>query len=203
MPVQVLPATAERWDDLVTVFGRRGNDPSWCWCQLFLSSGADRPPSSGPNVDNRAALQRQVRDAARPPGLIAYLNDQPVGWTRVGPRSGFPRVQGNRALARLLPDDPGAWWVTCFAVDSRHRRSGVASALLDAAVAFARQHGATAVEGHPVDVAAWRATRVSGAALFTGTRALFVAAGFSEVGRTFPARPVMRLPLPTPVEHGK
>jgi GNAT superfamily N-acetyltransferase len=145
-------------------------------------------------------MQQEIIHADRPPGLIAYLDDHPVGWTRIGPRSRFPRVRGNRALTRVLPDDPGAWWITCFAVDSRHRGSGVASALLAAAIAFAREHGATAVEGHPVDVAAWHANRVSGSALFTGTKAMFVAAGFTEAGRTFPARPVMRLPLRDPPE---
>jgi GNAT superfamily N-acetyltransferase len=101
-------------------------------------------------------------------------------------------VSGNRALAKVLTEDPGAWWVTCFAVDSRHRRSGVGSALLKAAVEFAREHGATAVEGHPVDVAALSAARVSGSAIYTGTVAMFSAAGFSEIGRTYPTRPVMR-----------
>ncbi len=192
MSVQVKPATADRWDDLVTVFGRRGNDPSWCWCRLFLSSGTDAS-SSGPAPDNRQALRQEITHAATAPGLIAYVGDHPVGWTRVGPRSAFPRVGGNRSLARVLTDDPGAWWVTCFAIDSRHRRSGVASALLEAAVTFARDHGATAVQGHPVDVAALRATRVSGSALYTGTMAMFAAAGFSEVARTFPTRPVMQL----------
>ncbi|MGD0068253.1 MAG: GNAT family N-acetyltransferase [Streptosporangiaceae bacterium] len=47
--------------------------------------------------------------------------------------------------------------VTCFAVDSHLRPSGVGSALLKAAVEFARQNGATAVEGHPVDVAGLKA----------------------------------------------
>jgi GNAT superfamily N-acetyltransferase len=104
-------------------------------------------------------------------------------------------VSGNRALAKVLPEDPGVWWVTCFAVDSRHRRSGVGSALLKAAVDFAREHGATAVEGHPVDVAALSAARVAGSAIFTGTVAMFSAAGFTEVARTYSTRPVMRLLL--------
>jgi GNAT superfamily N-acetyltransferase len=193
MSVRVQPVTADRWDDFVTVFGQRGNDPSWCWCRLFLSSGTDESSSSGPTPDNRQALRQEITHAATAPGLIAYVDDHPVGWTRVGPRSAFPRVGGNRALARVLTDDPGAWWVTCFAIDSRRRRSGVASALLEAAVTFARNHGATAVQGHPVDVAALRATRVSGSALYTGTMAMFAAAGFSEVARTFPTRPVMQL----------
>ncbi len=138
-------------------------------------------------------MRQEITHAATPPGLIAYADDHPVGWTRIGPRSTFPRVGGNRALARVLTEDSGTWWVTCFAIDSRHRRNGVGSALLEAAVRFDRDHGATAVEGHPVDVAGLKATRVSGSALYTGTMAMFVAAGFSEVARTFPTRPVMRL----------
>jgi GNAT superfamily N-acetyltransferase len=147
---------------------------------------------SQPTGDNREALLREMKDSAVPPGLIAYVDEQPVGWTRVGSRSDFPGVVGNRALAKVLADDPGSWWVTCFVVDSHHRRSGVGSALLEAAIVFAREHGASAVEGHPVDVAALKATRVSGSAVFTGTRAMFSAAGFTEVARTYPTRPVMR-----------
>jgi GNAT superfamily N-acetyltransferase len=193
MPVQVQPATADRWDDLVKVFGRRGEDPSWCWCQLFLGSGADRPARAGGRPDNRSALRQEITHAALPPGLIAYVDDRPVGWTRVGPRSALPQVAGNRALARVLRESPDAWWVACLVIDSHHRRSGVGTALLKAAVSYARDHGATAVEGHPVDVAALKVSQVSGSALYTGTLAMFVAAGFSEVGRTFPSRPVMRL----------
>jgi GNAT superfamily N-acetyltransferase len=190
MPIDVRPATADRWEDLVAVFGRRGQDPSWCWCQLFL-----RPPAAaGPAApDNRDALSQEIKRAAVPPGLIAYVDDHPAGWTRVGPRSGFPGVTGNKALARVLTaDDAGVWWVTCFAVGSHYRRSGAGLALLETAVEFARQHGATAVEGHPVDVAALTTARVAPSALYTGTKAMFEAAGFAEVGHTYPTRPVMR-----------
>lgn len=193
MPVQVRPVTADRWSDLVRVFGRRGEDPSWCWCRLFLGSSISESAASGPRLDNRGVLRQEITHAAVPPGLLAYVEDQPVGWTRVGPRSDFPRVSGNRALAKVLTEDPGVWWVTCFAVVSHHRRSGVGSALLTAAAEFAREHGAMAVEGHPVDVAALSAARVGGAAIFTGTMAMFRAAGFTEVARTYPSRPVMRL----------
>ena len=195
MAVQVRPVTADRWSDLVSVFGRRGEDPSWCWCRLFFRSSDEESAQSRPQRDNRHALRQEIARAAVPPGLVAYVEDQPVGWTRVGPRSDFPRVTAHRALAKVLTDDPNGWWVTCFAVDSHYRRAVVGSALLEAAVEFAREHGATFVEGRPVDVAALTAARVSGAALFTGTMAMFSAAGFTEIGRTYPSRPVMRLPL--------
>lgn len=132
------------------------------------STAARESAASESSTDNRDALRREITHAAVPPGLLADIENQPVGWTRVWPRFDFPRVSGNRALAKVLTDDPGVWWVTCFAVHSRHRRSGVGSVLPEAAVTFARDHGATAVEGHPVDVAALRAARLSGSALYTG-----------------------------------
>ena len=175
------------------MFGRRGEDPAWCWCRLFLRSPICESAPPEPEPNNRDALRNEIAHADIPPGLIAYVDNQPVGWTRIGPRSDFTRVISNGSLARVLTEDPGVWWVTCFAVDSCHRRSGIGSTLLKEAVEFAREHGATAVEGHPVDVAALSAARVTGSAIFTGTVAMFSAAGFTEVARTYPTRPVMRL----------
>lgn len=137
MSIVVRPATADGWSDLIAVFGRRGEDPSWCWCQLFL----------------------------------------------------------RRATAKHRRNKRHQTWVTCFAVDRHYRRSGVGLALLQAAVEFAREHGATVVEGHPVDVVALKAARVAPSALYTGTKAMFAAAGFAEVARTYPSRPVMRLAI--------
>jgi GNAT superfamily N-acetyltransferase len=187
VPLRVVAATADRWDDVVACFGRRGNDAGWCWCQAFLESA--------PDGDNRSALRRQISAATVPVGLLAFAGERPVGWTRVAPRSQLPGVLANRGLRRILPEDPTAWWVTCFAVDARHRGRGVAHALLTGATAHARDHGASAVEGHPVDVAKLTAAKVSGSALYTGTLAMFAAAGFVEIGRTYVSRPVMRLSL--------
>jgi GNAT superfamily N-acetyltransferase len=188
--IRTAPVTATRWNDVVTVFGRRGDDPGWCWCRRFFDQ-----PGEGGECNNRAALREEIAMATVPPGIVAYLDRIPVGWTRVMPRASVPAIGANRALRRILPDNPGAWWITCFAVDRRHRTQGVATALIEAAVDHARSHGATAVEGHPVDTDALQAQRVSGSALFTGTMHLFLAAGFREIGRTYASRPVMRREL--------
>ena len=186
----IAPATADRWADLVTVFGTRG-DPSWCWCQYFLTTGSSY---TGSAERNRSDLERQVREADVPPGLLAYLDGEPVGWVQLGPRDTFPRVTGHQALRKVVEGrDPGeqVWRTTCFVVRVGHRRQGVARALLEAGMAFAAEHGAAVLEGHPVDVSA-RDTRPAGAMLYHGTASMFTDAGFTEIGRTTPTRPVVR-----------
>ncbi len=193
--LHVEPLTPQRWDDVVALFGTRG-DPSWCWCQYFRVTGR-MSTTTHLAQDNRAALHRQVLDGPRPPGLLAYAGAEPVGWVALGPRPAYPRLVASRALATVSGsdiDDEEVWSVTCFVVRVGRRREGVATALLAAAVEFARGQGVRVLEGQPVDVVA-RAGSVSGAELYHGVASTFTAAGFTEVGRTAPTRPVMRLRL--------
>ncbi len=183
--VRVVPATADRWPDLGRVFGPREKDPDSCWCQRFRRHGEPH---------NRDALHREVQEAAVPVGLLAQRDGEAVGWTRVVPRATLPGITGNRALARLLDDDPDAWWVSCVVVRREHRGTGVGLALLEAAVDWAAQHGASVLDGHPVDTAR-SAAAAAPSALFTGTLATFERAGFTEIGRTYPTRPVVRRTL--------
>jgi GNAT superfamily N-acetyltransferase len=87
--------------------------------------------------------------------------------------------------------DDGVWAVTCFVVRRGLRRRGIASALAEAAVDFAHERGARAVEGYP------RVTQpgdeVGDVALYVGNRNLFANAGFREVSRPTPRRVVMRI----------
>jgi GNAT superfamily N-acetyltransferase len=132
-----------------------------------------------------------METARMPIGLLAYVEDIPAGWSRVVPRHTLPGVCGNRALQRILEEDESAWWVACLLVRRDHRGAGVGIALLREAVDYAGSHGASVLDGHPVDVGLLQA-RPSASAVFTGTMAMFQASGFIEVGRTYPSRPVMR-----------
>jgi GNAT superfamily N-acetyltransferase len=180
--VRIFPATTANWPELGRVWGAREKDPDSCWCQRFRRH--DEP-------DNRTALEREVAEADVPVGLLASLDEEIVGWTRVVPRSSLPGVTGNRALARVLEPDPHAWWVSCFVVRREHRGAGIGTALLEGAVDWAASHGASVLDGHPVDTDGLPAA-ASPSAIFTGTVAMFRRAGFAEIGRTYPTRPVMR-----------
>jgi GNAT superfamily N-acetyltransferase len=181
--VSIEAATADRWDDVATVFGTRG-DPSRCWCQYFRSETG--PFAIEDRDGNREAMRRQLTKAEVPQGLIAYEGEQPVGWC-----ADYPRIEHMR-VPQATPAGPGTWSVTCFVVRVGHRRSGVAGALLDAAVDFAGRHGATTLEAYPFDLSV---RRTSAANLFVGTLTMFERAGFVEVARPFPGRPVVRLTL--------
>ena len=69
------------------------------------------------------------------------------------------------------------------------RRGGVAAALLEAAVAFAAEHGAASIEGYPKDT---EGARKGANELFVGSMSMFAEAGFEEAARNSPNRPIMR-----------
>jgi ribosomal protein S18 acetylase RimI-like enzyme len=179
--LEVHPVTPDRWDDLVALAGERGFT-SGCWCMWWRVTSSEFEERHG------AGLRRDLHDlvAAGPaPGLLAYVDGAPAGWVAVGPREEYPRLDRSPKLRRL--DDQPVWSVTCFTIDRRHRRRGVAVALLDAA----GQRGAEVVEAYPIDTAGGKR---SSAGLFTGTLAMFERAGFEEVARRS-GRPIVRRTL--------
>lgn len=180
----VRPVTPSRWDDLVTLFGEERGAYSGCWCMWFRES--QREFSANGNDGNRSAMGGIVAKG-RKPGLLAYLDGEPVGWISLAPREEFPRVERSRILAPV--DDRAVWSIVCFYIHRRHRGEGVGSALLDAAVKHAREQGARLLEAYPVDTST---RRVANAGAFTGTAVMFERAGFREVARRSDRRPIMR-----------
>ena len=104
------------------------------------------------------------------------------------PPSGLPE-DPELADAQALDDAPACWAVVCFYVQRDQRRGGVAATLLEAAVEFAAANGAEAVEGYPKDT---DGARKHANEMFVGSMTMFVEAGFEEVGRRSPLRPIMR-----------
>lgn len=192
----VTTAAAE-WPDVERLFGVRG-EPSRCWCRFFALTG---PEWSVSTPEQRKHQLRHKFDGGAPaPGVLAFRDGNPVGWCAVEPRGCYPRVLRSKVLAAAGPEvarDPRGnqvWSVTCFVVSPGHRRTGVARALLAAAVGHAFAHGAEVVEGYPVDPA--QRPKAGPADLYHGTVALFLASGFEVVSEAVPGRAVVRLTAP-------
>jgi GNAT superfamily N-acetyltransferase len=174
------PLTPERFGDIDLVFGDKGVARR-CFCMHWR-----RPDGGYP--DRRSTRDRFADRVSegRPPGLIGYLDQEPVGWVQVGPRDEFPTIGRSRLLKPV--DDAETWSINCFVTRVGFRRRGVAGALLVAAKDFARSEGATLVEGYPVD-----GERASSVDYFTGTFGMFQEEGFVEILRRDPTRPIVRL----------
>lgn len=190
--LEVEPALPERWDDVVAVMGTRG-DAAWCWCQYFRFDARTMREST--RDLNRERLHEQVvADDGPPPGVLAYLEGEPVGWCAVAPKVSYPRLQRSPVTRTTGADPPDRTWVvSCFQVRPAARRRGVTTELLEGAIGLARDHDATAVEAYAVDPS--RRSSVSSAELFHGPLSLFLRAGFEEVARPYSARVVVRRDL--------
>ncbi|OCG73183.1 GNAT family N-acetyltransferase [Microbacterium sediminis] len=184
------PATLREWDDVQAAL-TGGGDGASCQCAWPLLPNAEWR-STG--VDERREMLRgELRDGP-PPGLVAYVDGAPAGWVRIGPRPAQRRLARSRVV-RASPeplDDGSVWAITCFSVRREHRRLGLNAALLEAAVAYAREQGARAVEAYPIDnTAAKPATND----LYVGALTTFLAAGFTVLGRPTPTRATVSLTL--------
>ena len=188
MKLAVLPVTPARWPDLEAIFAARGCSVArGCWCMAYRRSGALVVPKGKRRADvNRVALKRLV-DSGTPPGLIAYRGREPVGWISIGPREDYAKLVRSPVMKAV--DDKPVWSVIRFVVPAEHRGQGVARALLEGAVAYARKRGATLVEAYPVD----KPGRSADVNMWFGAKSMYDRAGFREVARRKPARPIVRL----------
>ena len=188
MPARVLvrPLTSERWDDFAALFGERGACGG-CWCMLWRLPRRTFEAQKG--AGNRDAMRALV-DGGEQPGLLAYRGTEPVGWVSVGPRAEFGGLERSRLLRPI--DATPVWSVTCLFVARPHRRTGVSVALLESACAHVRRRRGRVVEGYPQEP---RRGAIADVFAWTGIASAFLAAGFREVARPSPTRPVMRREL--------
>ncbi|MCB2412987.1 GNAT family N-acetyltransferase [Demequina sp. TTPB684] len=182
--VEIRPATAERWDDLRVILGPKDLDTPSCWCLAMRVSQSD-PRLKGLKGDRAAFAQAQVAvskelcAASVPPGVLAYVDGEVVGWCSVSPRESYARLAKSRVIPHV--DEQPVWSVVCFVVRAGWRRRGLAGHLLEGAVEFARSHGANIVEGYPADNAG---DKIDVASAYIGTRALFERHGFTWASDT-------------------
>jgi len=172
--IDVVPATADRWPDVVTLLG--GNGDRGCWCQAPRGRAVGygkRPPGA-----RREALRIQL-DEDPPAGMLAYIDGEVAGWCGFGPRPRLPRLERSRTIPKV--DDKPVWSVLCFNVRVGYRRRGVAAALLDGVVDLARRSGAPGVEAYPIDPGGGRVDTSFG---YVGVTPMFEKAGFQRVVET-------------------
>jgi GNAT superfamily N-acetyltransferase len=188
--ITVRPLTPDDWPVILKLFGPNGACGG-CWCMWWHLPQGGKMWEENKGAKNRDAFRRLVR-AAKVHGVLAFAGDEPVGWCCVGPRESFARMKRIRALQHKSPE--ATWSIVCFYIPSRWRGRGVATALLRAATARAFELGAKQVEGYP-KVPKAGGGKMPGAFAWTGVPALFERAGYEEMERDRPVRPVYTLDM--------
>jgi GNAT superfamily N-acetyltransferase len=192
--MHVVPASADHFEDVVTILGGHG-----CLCQYWRMSSAVYSRST--DESRLGALRAQLEETP-PPGMLAYVGSEPVGWLGFGVRDRVGRLVRSRTIPKV--DDLPVWSIYCFTVRVGYRRKGVARALLDGLIGYAREHGAPALEAYPVET---EGARIHGTAAYVGVATMFEAAGFRRVLKTdarsdHRPRWLMRLELGSSLDSG-
>ncbi|HZY94147.1 MAG TPA: GNAT family N-acetyltransferase [Candidatus Bathyarchaeia archaeon] len=173
------------WPDFEKFFLKKGaiGDGWWCWCMHHHVSSYSMPENQQPRTRVERAVRNHQQKAklvekGRAHGILLYANGEPVGWCQYGPREELPRVDNSQKYRRLALEDgtERLWRITCFVVDEKYRRKGVANAALEAALEAIRKKGGGVVEAYPVSK-----TDQGSNYIYSGTVTMFEKAGFKTV----------------------
>ena len=192
--LRIVPANHASCEDLEAIFGT-ADYPFYCQCQRFKVSGWLWRDTS---LQERLAMQRASTACGQPEaeytsGLVAYLEGEPVGWVAVEPRSAYPKLRTSRVVWPGRSEDKAddrVWAVTCFCIRKGYRGRGITYPLARAAADYAREQGATAVEGYPMVTQPF--VEITWGELHVGAAQVFSEAGFTEVSAPTKRRRVMR-----------
>jgi GNAT superfamily N-acetyltransferase len=172
--IEVVPAGPDRWDDVVTIMGGPGDVGCWCQAPRGVAVGYGKAEPGA----RETALRSQLGDEP-PAGMLAYVDGDVAGWCGFGVRNRLPRLERSRTIPKV--DDKPVWSILCFKVRVGFRRRGVAAALLDGVIDYARRSGAPGVEAYPIDPEGGRVDVSFG---YVGVTPMFEKAGFVRVVET-------------------
>lgn len=174
--------TNENWNDFENLLGSKGACGG-CWCMYWRLSHKEFELNKG---DKNKALMRSLVDNQKQIGLIQYFDSKPIGWCSFASREDFPRLANSRILKPI--DEKKVWAIVCFFVDKNFRKKGYSVELLKSVIHYLKSKNEKIVEGYPVD----SEKKSPDVFMYTGLLKSFLKAGFVEVGRNSPTRPIMR-----------
>jgi GNAT superfamily N-acetyltransferase len=166
------------WPDFERLFESRGG-PKACWCMVWRATPEEAKHTDG--ASRKAAMAKRIA-AGTPVGLLGYIDEEPIAWCSIAPRSTYRRLVDDGT------SDEGIWSLACFFIVRRLRGQGISQRMIAAAVRHAKLKGVKVVEAYPVD-------SDSPSYRFMGFVPTFEAAGFCEVGRSGSRRHVFRLQI--------
>lgn len=170
-PYTTEPLDMTTWEAWAALVERNGGVFGGCWCQ------GNHPEGFGKSAaENRARKLERVRNGDAHASVV-FQGAEALGWCQFGSPAELPRIKHRRAYEEQRPEPPD-WRITCFYVDKRHRRQGIADAALAGALDLIAGAGGGTCEAITEDTTG---REVPGRFLFTGSVELFERYGFARV----------------------
>lgn len=162
-----------------------------CWC---MYNHRPRPLPESKKLDSRMESaarnrrkKRELVESGCSHGILVYAKGEPVGWCQYGPKDELPRIDNIRSYRRLVTEGGmnKVWRITCFVVDKKHRKRGLAGVALKAALDAIRKKGGGYVEAYPI-------IRWGAYSEYRGTVSIFQKEGFKIVAPLGKSNVLMR-----------
>jgi GNAT superfamily N-acetyltransferase len=181
---RIKPLGPGTWDAFADLAERHNGVWGGCWCTWFHTMHAEK----GHTAEGNRALKERLVSEGRAHAALVFDGDKAVAWCEYGTPEELPNIYHRKEYEASLDRLPD-YRITCFFVDKRYRRKGMAGVALDGALQLIAQAGGGVVEAYPQDT---EGQKVSASFLYNGTRSLFEQAGFSYVRRKGKKHSVMR-----------
>ncbi|GFP76374.1 GNAT family N-acetyltransferase [Clostridium fungisolvens] len=172
-----------RWEDFELLFGERGACGG-CWCMSWRLKKSEFERGKGEFNKNS---MKDIVYRGKPVGVLAYVDDNPIGWCAIAPREVYKRLESSRVLKRI--DDKPVWSISCLFIAKDFRRKGISTELIKGAIEYAKLNEVNIVEAYPVVP---YGNNVPDAFLWTGVPVAFEEAGFTVVERRSKWKPMLR-----------
>src|SRR6188474_712746 len=125
----VKPLDATTWDAFARLLERHNGVFGGCWCTWFHTFQAEKTFSA---EDNRALKERLVKEG-RAHAALVFDGDVAVGWLQYGAPDELPNINHRKQYEQGV-ERPPDYRLTCFFIDRRYRRQGVAAVALRGAL---------------------------------------------------------------------
>jgi GNAT superfamily N-acetyltransferase len=177
------PVNKNRGKDFEQLFGGRGACGG-CWCMAWRLIPSIFEKQKG---DKNKRAMKKIISSNEIPGILAYYENEPIGWCAFAPREKYIRLNNSRVLAPI--DDEKVWSITCFFINKNFRRMGISTELLKAVIKYCKKKKVKILEAYPQEP---YSNNIPAAFAWTGIPSAFEKAGFKVVERRSPKRPIMR-----------